>query len=287
MNSPFQFPKMLPVFRDDQMQEAFERDGYVVVEFYNEEELDRIRIAYKELHPNPAPGFYASTFSPDENYRTAVDHVVREVGQRSMDAVLKDYAVHFGSFIVKASDEKSVMGIHQDMTLVDETRFSGINIWVPLVDLTTENGAIQVLPGSHRIMPTYRGATIKGIYVDVKETIYPLLKPLFLKAGQAIIFDQSIIHYSPANQSGDLRVVTNTFFTHRDVEFRIVWHDKENHGNQVEMFKMEPDFIFKHRKFGEDIYGRPVIGESMGLVPYEFPMLTEEILLKKYGKLER
>jgi len=56
------------------------------------------------------------------------------------------------------------MCVHQDMTLVDESKFSGINIWVPLVDLTEKNGVLQVLPGSHRIFPRYRGSTIPGIY---------------------------------------------------------------------------------------------------------------------------
>ena len=35
-----------------------------------------------------------------------------------------------------------------------------------------------------------------------------------VKAGEAVFFDQSIIHYSPPNVSENKRIVTNTYFSH-------------------------------------------------------------------------
>jgi hypothetical protein len=34
------------------------------------------------------------------------------------------------------------------MSLVGESRFAGINIWVPLIELTIENGTLFVLPSN-------------------------------------------------------------------------------------------------------------------------------------------
>ena len=87
--------------------------------------------------------------------------------------------------------------MHQDMTLVDEDYFSGINIWCPMVDLNETNGAIEILPKSHRFYKTYRGSSIPDIYDNVKDEVRGLMEPCYLKAGEAIIFDQSIIHNSP------------------------------------------------------------------------------------------
>ena len=39
-----------------------------------------------------------------------------------------------GSFIVKHNDKNSELGVHQDMSLVDESKFMGINTWSPLCD---------------------------------------------------------------------------------------------------------------------------------------------------------
>lgn len=103
---------------------------------------------------------------------------------------------------------------------------------------------IQVLKGSHRIIPTYRGATVPCLYGSMKdEDIVPYLAPVYLKAGQAVIFDQSIIHYSAANLSDKIRITTNIYFTHKDADFRIAYYNKDAHGDKVELFKEDDSFI--------------------------------------------
>lgn len=211
----FTFSKMLKVFRDDSMQDSFEKNGFVVVPFYTPEEVKELTELYYRLHPKDEKGFFPSTFSKDLNYRATADAEIRRICERAMHLYLQDYKTICGSFIVKSPGPERAMCVHQDMTLVDESKYTGINIWVPLIDLTKTNGVLQVLPGSHRLYPTYRGSTIPGIYDEVSEQIKPHLKTLFMKAGEAIFFDQSIIHYSDANLSNEVRIVTNTYFTHR------------------------------------------------------------------------
>jgi ectoine hydroxylase-related dioxygenase (phytanoyl-CoA dioxygenase family) len=176
------------------------------------------------------------------------------------------------------------MPVHQDMTLVDETEFTGINIWCPLIDLTKTNGVLYVLPGSHRLFPTYRGSSIPNIYENVYDVIENYMIPKFLKAGEAIIFDQSIIHYSPPNVSNEIRPVTNTYFTHKDAVFRTAYYDKENHPDKIELFDQDSNFMTNFEQFGENIFDRPKIGKSLGYFDFDFPKITTEMLEKKYGK---
>lgn len=281
MDAPFPFPEMKIVFCDKSMQREFEEHGFVTTRFYDESELKMLEEAYKELHPVRVEGFYASTFSPDEDHRRKVDAIVRKAGQRRIQELFTNIKVLFGSFIVKGKGPASEMGIHQDMTLVDESEFTGINIWAPLQDLNEENGTICFLPGSHRLIPTFRGATIKGIYVDVKDDIYPHMTSLYLKAGEAVIFDQSIIHRSPPNNGDAPRIVTNIFFTHKSARLQVAWYDQA--GKEIELFSMPEDFVYRYMKFGYDIYGRPALGGSMGKVSYSFPSLTSEMIRQKYG----
>ena len=199
---------------------------------------------------------------------------------------MQDVKTICGSFIVKFPGPDSAMCVHQDMTLVDESKFTGINIWVPLIDLTKTNGVLQALPGSHRLYPTYRGSTIPGIYDEVSEQIKPHLQTLFLKAGEAVFFDQSIIHYSDANLSNEVRIVTNTYFTHKDASFRIAYWNKD-FGNKVELFDEEDSFMTDFEQFGHNIHDRPKIGKSLGLVDYNFPKITPEQLQKVYGREEK
>lgn len=280
----FKFPdKMMRVFRDEKLQEQFEREGYVIVDFYTPEQCLELEQLYHQLHPKGERGFYPSTFSQDVTYRETVNSEIQRIGGGWMNNNLQDIKTMFGAFIVKYPGPDSAMSVHQDMTLVDETKYTGINIWCPLIDLSDNNGVIQVLPRSHRLTPTYRGSTIPGLYDDVQKEILEYLQPVYLKAGQAVIFDQSIIHYSAANVSDKIRITTNIYFTHRDADFRICYWQKD-YGNKVEIFEEDDTFMTNFKQFGENIFARPTIGKSLGLVDYDFPKLTAQGLRELYGQ---
>jgi ectoine hydroxylase-related dioxygenase (phytanoyl-CoA dioxygenase family) len=279
------FPeKMKKVFSDDVLQKEFEDRGYVVVNFYSDEEVVFLLNLYRELHPKDEKGFFPSTFSKNKNYRITADEEIRNVGARSMSNLLKDVNVVCGSFIVKSPGEDSIMDVHQDMTLVDESEFTGINIWCPLVDLTENNGLLYALPGSHRIFATYRGASLPTIYRDVYDSVKKYSVPLYLKAGQAIIFDQSILHWSKANLSNEVRPVTNIYFTHKDARFQICYYNESANKDKVEVFEQDETFMTDFEQFGDNIYDRPKIGKSLGFFEYDFPVLTNELLDEKYGE---
>jgi len=281
----FSFPdKMKRVFQDPDKQKQLEELGYVTVQFYTPEEIVELSELYNNLHPVDEQGFYPSTFSRDKNYRQKADEEIRRVGDRTISEVLQDCQVVCGSFIVKYPGPDSEMCVHQDMTLVDETEFTGINIWCPLVDLTETNGAIYVLPKSHRMYPTYRGATVPNIYQDVTKEIVDFMTPLYLKPGEAVIFDQSIIHYSPPNFSDEKRVVTNIYFTHKDARFRTCYYNKEAGEDKVELFEQDSSFMTDFEQFGDNIYDRPKIGKSLGNFDYHFKRLSVADLESAYGK---
>ena len=266
----FEFAKMKRVFKNSELQEQFEREGFVVVDFYTPDEIKEAEELYHRLHPKDEEGFFPSTFSKDKNYRETTDKELRRIGQKRFDELLTDYQIINGSFIVKSPGQESYLHVHQDMTLVDETEFTGINIWTTLVDLTDENGVLYVLPGSHRFFPTYRGHTLRGFYDGIQEEIKDYMIPYYLKAGQAVIFDQSIIHFSPPNTGNDIRIVTNVYFTHTDARFVICYTDKNNPEwkNKVELFSQDLSFMTNYEQFGANIYGRPQMGKSLGPVSY-------------------
>lgn len=268
------------------MQDDFERDGFVVVDFYDDAQVEEVKELYHALHPRSEGGFFPSTYSRSRSYRENTDSELKRIGQKRFGELLVDYQVINGSFIVKFPGEDSYLHVHQDMTLVDETEFTGINIWSPMVDLTDKNGVLYLLPGSHRFYPTYRGHTLRGFYDGIQEEIKDYMVPYYLKAGQAIIFDQSIIHFSPPNTGNDIRIVTNVFFTHKDARFMTCYHDKDNTEwkNKVECFAQELTFMTDYEQFGSNIYDRPKVGKSLGIREYDFPELTIEILESRFGK---
>lgn len=281
----FEFPeKMMRVFKSAVLQEKLEKDGFVIVDFYSEEEIQAATALYYKIHPADKKGFYPATYSFDKKFREEMDKGLKEIGKRSIEYYLTDVKVVCSSYIVKTPGPESGMSIHQDMTLIDESRFTGINIWIPLVDLTVENGTLFLLPGSHRIFPTYRGSSIREFFSDVMDEMLDYLQPVFIKAGQAVIFDQSIIHYSPPNYTDKIRIVTNTYFCHKDTEFRTYFWDNTTDEKFVEGFLQDDNFMLDYEQFGHNLTKRPTVGKSLGLIPYNFPKINQSFLESRFKK---
>jgi hypothetical protein len=280
------FDHKAKVFKEENLQKEFNDQGYVILDFLTAPEIHSLHQFYLAHHAESVQGFYTSTFSKDTAYRKEVDTLIRSVMKRGLEQYFANYKIHCGSYIVKGTDEKSVLKMHQDMTLVDESLYTGINIWIPLIDLTNTNGAIEVLPKSHRLFKTYRGASLPDIYDGIEPSVYKVMRPCYLKGGQAIVFDQSIIHYSPANLSDQARPVVNTFITHQDAKIKICYWDRSSGKNEIELFDQEDDFMVNFQNFGHDIFSRPSIGRSIGFVPFDFPKITPELLQKEYGLIE-
>lgn len=271
------------VFIDSEHVRRFQDDGYIVVPFLTPEQIKELLDLYHAFYPDGVEGFFTTTFTNNVEHREKVNSSIREICRERIEEIFTDFKILFSSFIVKAPGEKSELIVHQDMTLVDESVYSGINIWCPLVDLTTTNGAIQLIPKSQRLCNTYRGSSIPDIYDDVVPEVKKLMQSLYLKAGEAVIFDQSIIHYSPPNMSDKERPVINTFVSHHDAVIRICYWDREKYGSNVEIFEEDDDFLEKFENFGHNIFNRPGIGKSLGLFPYDFPRLTVQQLESEYG----
>ncbi|NVK66512.1 MAG: phytanoyl-CoA dioxygenase family protein [Flavobacteriales bacterium] len=271
------------IFSDPKLQEEFHENGFVIVPFVSSQQIEQLFEVYKSCYPDGVEGFFTTTFANNVDHREKVNQSIREICIEQIENLFVNYKILFSSFIVKAPGENSRLIMHQDMTLVDEKQYSGINIWCPMVDLTETNGAIEVLPKSHRFYETYRGSSIPDIYDNVKDEVASLMQPCYLKAGEAIIFDQSIIHNSPPNLSHKERPTINTFVAHQDAKIKICYWDKESYGENIEIFEQEDDFLEKFENFGHNIFSRPSIGKSLGLFPYDFPKLTVEQIERELG----
>lgn len=273
------------VFKDKKLQEQLEENGFVIVPFYSDEDIKNLHQFYTKNTTSNNNGFQPTTYVESLEYRLQASTFIKNIAQKYLDYYLENYKTFMGSYIVKHNDKNSELGVHQDMTLVDESKFMGINTWIPLCDTNEKNGALYVIPKSHRIFPTYRNATIPNIYDKYYQEIKKYMQPIYMKAGEAIFFDNSIIHFSPINRSDEVRIATNIFLTHQDARITIAYKEKEQ--NRIELYEQGDDFFTTYTQFGNDSNMlRPQIGQSIGFRDYDFPILTPKVLEEKYGKLK-
>ena len=99
------------------------------------------------------------------------------------------------------------------------------SVWIAYADSDEGNGAMQVIPGSHK------AGLMKHARLDTEETDSVLLLecesgqfredtavPLILKPGQISIHDDKIVHGSPGNPSDRRRVALTVRYSPSDVK---------------------------------------------------------------------
>lgn len=273
----FNFENKKSVFKNKEHQLLFEENGFVILPFYDASSIEKLLDFYKQNTESYKTGFQPTTYSQSLDYRLKASEIIKTIALPYIEKILIDYKIFMGSYIVKHYDKNSELGVHQDMTLVDESIYSGINIWSPLCNTDENNGTLYLIPKSHRIFATYRNATIPNIYDKYYNQIKKYMIPTNLKAGEAIFFDNSLLHFSPINQSNQIRIATNVFVSHKAATITICYLD--TNGNQIELFEQEDDFFTTYTQFNnEENLLRPKMGKSIGFRDYDFPVLTPSML---------
>jgi len=116
------------------------------------------------------------------------------------------------SFFIKEKQDPGFVSWHQDSTYWGLDPADVITAWVALSDSTAENGAMRVIPGSHKLdqiphRDTFRPENLlsrgQEIMVEVDDRQAQMLE---LKAGEMSLHHVRLIHGSDPNPSGKRRI---------------------------------------------------------------------------------
>ncbi len=246
---------MKRIFKDSLLQAEFEKKGYVIVDFIDKTKIDFLIQLFRESHPNlPNSGFHSDTFLGDLNLKKKLSDAIQETLHDSYESVLTDYNALGGAFLYKIPSSNSQLNAHQDWTIVDEEHFVALNCWIPLCDTNIENGTLFVLPGSHFLnFKSYRAPTIPFFFEGNEDEIQQYLIPIVLKLGQAIILNESLIHYSSPNKSKNIRIAITSGVISANTPMNFYYKEEDF----IEIYEVDYDFLLSFGDFNKDIYARP------------------------------
>ena len=196
----------LPVFADKKLNDEFNKYGYVVVKLLAGEEVGQL-INFYLSNPNPVKSaFHTTHFATDKDYKQKVHQAISAALAPPVKHLLPNYAAAFANFMVKEPGGNNPMPLHADWTYVDESQAVSIAIWMPLVDTTPENGQLGVIPFSQNLSHHIRGPRILQWEFPFNEKLINTMgKLLPVKAGEAVIYNHRLLHFSPPNNSGQVR----------------------------------------------------------------------------------
>lgn len=253
---------MKGMFYDQELQKQFDQDGYVIIDLLQTEQVEHLIKQYFDLESTRGGNRkeYDIQFDEDKDreityeftfidsnvdYKKTVFQKVVEEFQPLIDKVLVNYKPIIANYIHKTS-QKGEVPMHQNWAFVDEWKYTSISVWCPLVDSYKENGALQVIPGSHKRFAPVRGPLIPWELEHLKnELVENHMIPMEIKAGQAVILDDSIIHYSAPNMTDGLRLAIQLIMTPPGVP-SIHFHKTEDNGKEVvKMYEVDHEFYMQ------------------------------------------
>lgn len=231
-------------FADEVRQQAFERDGFVVVELLDPDEVREVQALVDGLFRGGSEGFHATNMLPNPEYRREVWDVLRPVLEPRAGALLAGYEACTAALMIKFPGEDSGFIPHQDWSLVDEARYRSVNIWIPLVDVDERNGALRVLPGSHKVLGAVRCSPAPPVSHQPPGWHVPMedLQPLVMRAGQAVVFDHALLHGSDPNRSAAVRPAVTIAMKPADADL-LHWYVPDLGRDDLETYRIDADYL--------------------------------------------
>jgi hypothetical protein len=172
-----------------------------------------------------------------------------------------NYKTVINSFIVKVPGPNSDFTLHQDSTGLDEYKYSPLSAWIPLQDTDLNNGTLCVVPKSHAFFHPYRGISFSSPFKSYESLLRRYLVPVNLKAGDILLFDNRLVHYSHLNNANEERVVVMSGLFPKEAEIISVYKDESDDNAPLEIYRQSEDFLITNTAFYENCTARPYRGE--------------------------
>lgn len=245
------------VFKDTELQALFEQQGYAIITLLNADELKDLN-AYFLAQTTPQKEAFTTFVVNDYAYRKAVDEKIKSVFVNQLNTLLTNYKPLWGNFFSKAPAAPA-MPLHADLQYVNEPTEISLNVWCPLTDTNAENGALGVVPYSHLLINQVRGTNITDSYrINAAAIQKAYGKILELKAGEAVVYDHRLLHFSPANTSDQLRLAATLIMVPENVDLVHFYAEKEGDTTIYKYHLESVDDLLKTSFLGKPEHLQPV-----------------------------
>jgi hypothetical protein len=229
------------LLKDPEADGKLKEDGFVLLPILYSEQTSLLLAFYSDKYPDTLPGMSASAHSPDINFR-------KEISARIHDVIVPELIKHTynlralgGSFITKSSGEHGSLAPHQDWNITDEKQYRSFNLWLPLVDTSSENGGIMVLPRSHLMGLNYRGPGIPAMTEHIQPSLWEAMETLVIPAGYGLLYDHRLIHASGPNKTNDPRIVAVLGMVETDAPMMIFYGEDK----KITAYACDPQYYLE------------------------------------------
>jgi len=273
---------MRAIFRDQQLQAQYDPNGYSTLGLLSPHEVQAILDELSRLRPHDnfspldpsGPGFtyHCSFLDSNHEYRRQVYQLITRFFAEKLDQVLQGFRILNCNFYVKPPRFGEFV-IHQNWPAITDINDTTVTVWCPLVDVEANNGALQVVPGSHKIIPHIEGPNSPAYFSNFRDRlITDYLQPIPMKAGDIVVFDDGLIHWSANNDSDSARIAIQILCVPCDSQ-PCFWFYDEGNPDRFELIEADSEFFLEND--AKDLCRRQANWKSLGYAPNHNRMLDE------------
>jgi ectoine hydroxylase-related dioxygenase (phytanoyl-CoA dioxygenase family) len=218
---------MRRLLRDEASHERLEDRGWTPLPPLASSVVDEVRRLAVELqsslvrHAKSSDvGFDELWGSSDDGLRRSAQAQIAAALTTFLDATFEDFRpILYNLFVKRRRSDRSSVRYHQDFALIDERGGDcALQLWIPLVDTTPENGAMVVVERSHLDADWMRPHDSRHPLRDASLfDLPPGAVSLPRRTGHGIAFTNRTAHGSPPNRSADDRYAIGCILVPRDV----------------------------------------------------------------------
>ena len=239
-----------PIFRNLQLQAEFDQNGFVKMQLFSPEQVQRLEDFYIQTQAQhetviEKKKFHATNDTDNAELINEADAFIKQVMMEEIDKHFVDYKTIAANYLLKQSSQESDLSPHQDLRFVDEEKFYSCNIWVATRPTTKQNGCLRFLKGSHLLHDTIRPLpSYPWMYENVKAFIPPYFTDVTTEIGECVVLNHACIHGSYPNLSGETRIAAILALIPKDADICHYFLPDGNPDKEVEKYAMTlEDFV--------------------------------------------
>ena len=240
-------PLQRHILRDKEIEKKMKRDGYVVLDFLDEETVRVLKAEYERQFNSASTKI--GRFTPMEHSSSTSKRFIHDFILKNVHAPLERYFENYqtpiASYFVKYARSAGDLGWHNDASLMINTNLEPhYGIWCPLIDVSENNGAFCLIEGSHKFSHVIYVDGINWPFAEYSAQFDKVKKVLNLKAGQIVLFDLRLIHNATANDTDEDRLAFCVRLTHNKTKY-YSFLCQDNKEQAICLYEERPDYYLR------------------------------------------
>ena len=237
-----EYSKNHRLIRQEALHREFIKNGFVILkDAIRSEQIALLKQLYQNHFETPS-GMYVSHHDVKDMEQNL--HFSNEIFRLTRDFMTEHF---FGfqpliaHFAAKGRGKEGIFNLHQDWSIVEESLYAVAHCWIPLQNVSNENGTLTVLPSTHLCFNNYRSGTCPIRFLPIDEFENEVVH-INARVGDVVIYHPALFHGSGANMNADDRIAVVAAVAHPSAS-RVYYHKSGN-------------IIYKHALTNEDLFSR-------------------------------